>query len=85
MIDNYLDWVKLHRERAGKSAVANRRSAKGYTDPWLQGFYIGLGSARILECHTFRRLQKSLEEHIEYACTHSSPEVWERFSKSLLS
>jgi len=85
MIDNYLDWVKRQRRYCVQRAVCRARQSREVQDDWAKGFYKGLAMANNHSGQNFKRLQKSLEEHIEYACAHSSPEVWERFSKSLLS
>jgi len=85
MINNYLDWVKKRREWYARSALGSGREFREVTDAWSKGFYKGLAMAYNCGARDFGHLQKSLEEHIEYACAHSSPEVWERFSKSLLS
>jgi len=85
MIDNYLDWAKRRRKWYVQSAIRLGRESRMTTESWEKGFSEGLALAYKCSARDFRWLQKSFEEHIEYACSHSSPEVWERFSKSLLS
>ena len=85
MIDNYLDWVKRQRKFHMRMAARYNREVTRTPSEWGQGFSKGVAMTHDYSNRMLRRLQKSLEEHIEYACSHSSPEVWERFSKSLLS
>ena len=85
MIDNYLSWVKMHRKYAIAEAFRCIRLSRETDDEWINGFYRGMALVLGLECSHHRKLQKSLEAHLEYACTHSSPEVWQEFSSKLLS
>ena len=85
MINNYLDWAKRQRKYSIKMSIYYDRRFRENTDDFSDGFHKGLSMSYDYSGRNFKKLQKSLEQHIEYACTHSSPEVWQRFSRSLLS
>ena len=85
MINNYLTWVKRRRKYCVDCAIRDARISRRATNDWAKGFHKGLSMANDFSGQNFKQLQKSLEEQLEYACTHSSPEVWQRFSQSLLS
>lgn len=85
MIDNYLEYAKRRRRWCITDAIRAGRIYRSNSVEWMQGFYRGMALEADCQGQYWKQLQKSLEAHIEYACTHSSPEVWEAFSRKLLS
>lgn len=85
MIDNYLDFAKRQRQNALVRARRAMQDERLDHSEICRGIDAGLRIAYDIESRHWRILQKSLEDHIEYACTHSSSKVWEKFSQSLLS